>query len=65
MQGRGGGRDLFANDDVPVALDVTQLVAVEVHPQLAQARAVGLEVHLHLGFLSWLHGRRKTVGINI
>lgn len=50
---------LFSNDDVPVAFDVTQLAAVEVHQQLPEARVGGREVDLGLGFFSGTYSRAQ------
>lgn len=47
---------LFSDDDVPVAFDVTQLAAVEVHQQFPEAGVGGREVNLGLGFLARTHG---------
>ena len=46
---------LFSNNDISVALDVTQLAAVEVDHQLSQARVGGSEVNFHLGIFSRAH----------
>lgn len=50
---------LFSDDYVPVAFDVTQLAAVEVHQQLPEAGVGGREVNLGLRFLARTHGRAQ------
>lgn len=50
-----GCQALFSNDDVSVALDVAQLVAVEVNHQLSQPRMGGSEVNFHLGIIPGSH----------
>lgn len=50
---------LFSDNDIPVAFDVTQLVAVKVHQQLPQAGVGGREVNLGLRFLARTYGRAK------
>lgn len=47
---------LFSDYDVPVAFDVTQLAAVEVHQQLSEAGVGGREVNLGFRFLARTHG---------
>lgn len=50
---------LFSDDDIPVAFDVTQLAAVEVHQQLPEAGVGWREVNLGLHFLARTHGRAQ------
>lgn len=78
--GRGGGRvsaaggdghggrslGLGGDDDVAVALHPRQLVALEVHHQLAQSRLARHEIQPDLGLRLWFHrllaGGRQGVG---
>ena len=51
---------LFADDDIPVALDVTQLIAVEVDHQFPLAWVGGREVDFDLGILPGFHRGVKS-----
>ena len=59
------GCTLLSNDNVPVALDVTELAAVEIHHQLSEPRTGGGEVHFHFSFLSRPHWRPQPEEIII
>lgn len=51
----GHWKALFSNNHVSVALDMTQLVTVEVNHQLSQSRMGGCEVDFHLGIFTRSH----------
>lgn len=53
---------LFPDYDISVALDVTQLVAVEVDHQLPQPEMGGSEVNFHLGIFPWSNWGAQPVG---
>lgn len=46
---------LFSNNDIPVALDMAQLVAIEVDNQFPQARMGRREVDFNFGVFPWSH----------
>lgn len=51
-----GQQLLFSDDDISVAFDVTELVAVEVHQQLPEPKVGGREVNPGLSVLAGTHG---------
>lgn len=52
-------QDLLSNDDVSVAFDVTQLVAVKVDHELPQPEVGGSEVDFRFGVFTRSHRRAQ------